>query len=44
VRGRYTIEELPKKRDARTRAIRLNWWKAKLGHLMLADITPAHHR
>ena len=38
---RYTIEELPRKRDARTRAIRLNWWRAKLGHLMLADITPA---
>lgn len=38
---RYVTEELPKKRDARTRAIRLNWWKDKLGRLMLADITPA---
>ncbi|HUL47995.1 MAG TPA: site-specific integrase [Steroidobacteraceae bacterium] len=38
---RYIEEELPKKRDARTRVIRLRWWKEKLGHLKLADITPA---
>lgn len=30
-----------KKRDARTRLIRLRWWREKLGHLKLADITPA---
>jgi integrase len=30
-----------KKRDARTRVIRLRWWREKLGHLKLADITPA---
>ncbi len=38
---RYVEEELPKKRDARTRGIRLRWWKGKLGHLKLAEITPA---
>src|SRR5580700_10875126 len=38
---RYVEEELPKKRDERTRAIRLRWWRGKLGHLKLADITPA---
>jgi integrase len=38
---RYCGEELPKKRDARTRVIRLRWWKERLGHLKLADITPA---
>jgi integrase len=30
-----------KKRDARTRIIRLRWWREKIGHLKLADITPA---
>ena len=38
---RYIAEELPKKRDARMRRIRLLWWKEKLGSLKLADITPA---
>ncbi len=38
---RYVEEELPKKRDARTRGIRLRWWKEKLGHLKLAEVTPA---
>jgi len=30
-----------KKRDARTRIIRLRWWREKIGHLKLADITPS---
>ena len=38
---RYIEEEAPKKRDARTRVPRLRWWKEGLGHLKLADITPA---
>jgi integrase len=29
-----------KKRDVRTRVIRLRWWREKLGHLKLADVTP----
>lgn len=31
----------PKKRDLRTRVIRLRWWRQKIGHLKLADITAA---
>lgn len=31
----------PKKKDVRTRVIRLRWWNEKLGHLKLADVTPA---
>jgi integrase len=38
---RYVDEEAPKKRDASTRVSRLLWWKDKLGHLKLADITSA---
>jgi len=38
---RYIEEELPKKRDRKTRLPRLTWWKEKLGHLKLADVTPA---
>ena len=38
---RYTEEELPQKKDAATRVIRLRWWKEKLGHLKLSEITPA---
>ena len=38
---RYIAEELPKKKDSRTRRIRLLWWKQKLGSLKLADVTPA---
>ena len=38
---RYIAEELPKKADARTRRIRLLWWKEKLGSLKLAEVTPA---
>ena len=38
---RYIAEELPKKRDARTRRIRLLWWKEKLGSLKLAEVSSA---
>lgn len=38
---KYCEEELPAKRDARTRIIRLNWWKAKIGHVKLSEVTPA---
>jgi hypothetical protein len=38
---RYCEEELPGKSDKRTRIIRLNWWKEKLGHVKLADLTAA---
>lgn len=36
---RYIDEELPKKKDRRTRLTRLRWWQKKLGHLKLADVT-----
>jgi integrase len=45
--NRYSAEEAPKKRDVRTRLIRLRWWKEQLGHLKLADVTAdilADHR
>lgn len=38
---RYLEEELPKKKDAKTRAPRLRWWKEKIGHLKLSEVTPA---
>ena len=38
---RYIAEELAKKKDARTRRVRLLWWKKKIGSLKLADVTPA---
>lgn len=38
---RYSEEELPRKKDAATRRIRLRWWREKLGHLKLAEITAA---
>jgi integrase len=31
----------PKKKDTRTRVTRLRWWKEKLGHLKLAEVTAA---
>jgi integrase len=38
---RYIADELPKKRHAGMHQSALAWWKAELGHLKLADITPA---
>lgn len=38
---RYLEEELPAKKDARTRRARLIWWKGKIGSLKLAEVTPA---
>ena len=38
---RYLEEEVPKKRDGRMHRFTLPWWKARIGHLKLADITPA---
>lgn len=37
---RYLREELPKKRGSTARA-NLPWWKANIGQLKLADVTPA---
>lgn len=38
---RYTEEELPKKRDGDMHRACLPWWKARIGDLKLADVTPA---
>lgn len=38
---RYLEEELPKKRNGSTSRSNLPWWKKQLGHLKLADVTPA---
>jgi integrase len=38
---RYVKEIVPAKRDARTRLIRLRWWRDKLGRLKLAEVSPA---
>lgn len=38
---RYTEEELPKKRDGNMHRACLPWWRAKIGELKLADVTPA---
>ena len=38
---RYTEEELPKKRADTMHRYCLHWWRARLGHLKMADITPA---
>ena len=38
---RYLEEELPKKRNGSTHRSYLPWWKRHLGHLKLADVTPA---
>ena len=37
---RYTEEELPKKRADTMHRYCLPWWRARLGHLKMADITP----
>jgi integrase len=38
---RYFKDELPKKRDGEMHRTTLKWWKAELGHLKLAHVTPA---
>ena len=38
---RYSDEELPKKRADTMHRYCLPWWRARLGHLKMADITPA---
>jgi integrase len=39
---RYFKDEVPKKRgDGEMHTTTLAWWKAELGHLKLADVTPA---
>jgi hypothetical protein len=47
--ARYIIDVLPQKRASTTpdQIQQLRWWKAQLGHSLLADITPsvaARHR
>lgn len=37
---KYTEEALSAKRDARTRVIRLRWWKERYGRVLLSDLTP----
>lgn len=38
---RYMREILPAKRSARSQRAQLLWWRRELGHLTLADLTPA---
>lgn len=38
---RYLEEEVPKKKDGGMYKAALPWWKARIGHLKLADVTPA---
>jgi integrase len=38
---RYLLEELPKKRSGTSHRSNLPWWKKHLGHLKLAEVTPA---
>lgn len=38
---RYLEEELPKKRNGLNHRYALPWWKESIGHLKLADVTPA---
>lgn len=38
---RYMHEILPTKRSARSQRTQLLWWRDELGHLILADLTPA---
>lgn len=38
---RYLDEVLPQKKDADTRKSRLRWWREKIGHLKLGEVTPA---
>lgn len=36
---RYIIGVLPSKKDAAQQARQLNWWKARLGHCLLSDLS-----
>lgn len=38
---RYLEEEVPKKKNGGMHKAALPWWKTRIGHLKLADITPA---
>jgi integrase len=38
---RYLEEEVPKKKGGGMHKAALPWWKARIGHLKLADVTPA---
>jgi integrase len=38
---RYARDVLPGKKDAATQGAQLTWWKSEIGHLALADVTPA---
>ena len=38
---RYLADVLPAKKDTAAPARQLAWWKNRIGHLMLADVTPA---
>lgn len=38
---RYIKDVLPGKKDKVSPKRQLGWWKARIGHLMLADVTPA---
>ena len=38
---RYLADVLPAKKDTAAPARQLAWWKSRIGHLMLADVTPA---
>jgi hypothetical protein len=38
---RYVAEELPKKRDGSMHRARLPWWRARIGDVKLAKVTPA---
>lgn len=38
---RYTAEALAGKKDAASLSGHLRWWRAEVGHLALADLTPA---
>jgi len=38
---RYVAEEVPKKRDGSMFAFTLPWWKERIGHLLLGDVTAA---
>ena len=38
---RYLEHEVPKLRDGSMHRVNLPWWRKKLGHLKLSDITPA---